>query len=504
MPTKTWMCVGLIALLLPLGAEARTIEFAGITWTVKSGFGGPGPNNWSDSTGSVWVDAQGRLHLKIRQIGGVWYSAEVLAQESYGYATYQAKISSNPELYDPNAVVGLFIYKNDTEEIDIELTKWGNPGDPNTGQFAVQPSVPGTSSRVRFPTGLTGTNPPSTHLFTWEPDAIFYQSYDGHADTLPAPADLIHEHTYVGSKIPPLSNANYRINFWMFQGRTPTGEMELIVDDVIITPVDQCDDDADCDDGVFCNGAELCVNDLCESPGDPCTGPRQTCNEATDTCDCASGAPRKLDLLWFATCVSGPVVAPSNDCLCADRDLDGDSDLADYARFQAELVPAVKLFDFESGDQGWFSFGNGTTASGITPTGSSGQGRFHTADFDDPTMTWGMGDKSANGVDMSPYTGMSIDARLTSPDAQDPFVGSPVLEFMLSIGYLEWAEEFTLTESYQTLSVDFANLVPQGTATQPVTPAQLGDPGMRIKLIMRKAGKSGKAKLEYDEVYGLP
>jgi hypothetical protein len=119
-------------------------------------------------------------------------------------------------------------------------------------------------------------------------------------------------------------------------------------------------------------------------------------------------------------------------------------------------------------------------------------------------MTWGMGDKSANGVDMSPYTGMSIDARLTSPDAQDPFVGSPVLEFMLSIGYLEWAEEFTLTESYQTLSVDFANLVPQGTATQPVTPAQLGDPGMRIKLIMRKAGKSGKAKLEYDEVYGLP
>jgi hypothetical protein len=35
---------------------SRTITFAGRSWEVKSGTGGPGPNNWSDSASSVWVD----------------------------------------------------------------------------------------------------------------------------------------------------------------------------------------------------------------------------------------------------------------------------------------------------------------------------------------------------------------------------------------------------------------------------------------------------------------
>jgi hypothetical protein len=198
------------------------------------------------------------------------------------------------------------------------------------------------------------------------------------------------------------------------------------------------------------------------------------------------------------------MATPATECLCADRDEDGRADLRDYALWQAAYRAADILFDFETGDQGWFSFGTGTIASGITASGSSGRGRFHTANFNDPGMTYGFGDKSADGVDMSPYTGMSIDARISSPDPQAPFVGNPVIEFMLSIGYLEWAEEFTLSETYQTLAVDFADLTPQGTATQPVTPAQLNDPGMRIKLVMRKNSNTGKIELEYDQVKGFP
>ena len=34
-----------------------TIQFAGINWNIRSGTGGPGPNNWSNSSNSVWVDA---------------------------------------------------------------------------------------------------------------------------------------------------------------------------------------------------------------------------------------------------------------------------------------------------------------------------------------------------------------------------------------------------------------------------------------------------------------
>jgi hypothetical protein len=52
----------------------------------------------------------------------------------------------------------------------------------------------------------------------------------------------------------------------------------------------QCDEAADCDDGVFCNGAEQCVNHTCfTDPGgrdcddnDDCTS--DSCNVATDRC----------------------------------------------------------------------------------------------------------------------------------------------------------------------------------------------------------------------------
>src|SRR5262245_54009550 len=49
-----------------------------------------------------------------------------------------------------------------------------------------------------------------------------------------------------------------------------------------------CQSDADCDDGVFCNGAEVCLTGVCHlgsSPCDdkvPCT--LDTCDEATDAC----------------------------------------------------------------------------------------------------------------------------------------------------------------------------------------------------------------------------
>jgi len=60
-------------------------------------------------------------------------------------------------------------------------------------------------------------------------------------------------------------------------------------DDSCNEATDSCDNianDANCpDDGLFCDGAEYCdaVND-CSSTGDPCTG-GAVCNESTDTCD---------------------------------------------------------------------------------------------------------------------------------------------------------------------------------------------------------------------------
>ncbi|MCP3962004.1 MAG: exo-alpha-sialidase [bacterium] len=65
---------------------------------------------------------------------------------------------------------------------------------------------------------------------------------------------------------------------------------------------DSCDnlaDDAACDDGLFCNGAETCNATLdCQAGSDPCSG-GQTCNETTDICEGGGGCPSCID--WTTT-----------------------------------------------------------------------------------------------------------------------------------------------------------------------------------------------------------
>jgi hypothetical protein len=196
---------------------------------VRNGSGGPGPNLWSDSPNSVWVDADGQLHLKIRKVGSSWYCSEVYAQKSYGYGEYRFYVASNPAKYDPEIVAGLFTYETDTREIDIEFSRWGNPGNVD-GWFTIQPVVAG--NQQSFPIIFAGDS--STHKFTWNNSNIFFQSYEGHFATLPATEKLIKEWNYTGKNIPPAGNERLHINFWLFGGHRPVNEQEA---ELVITSV---------------------------------------------------------------------------------------------------------------------------------------------------------------------------------------------------------------------------------------------------------------------------
>ena len=73
------------------GYQTR-IPFSGYVWAVKDhgkSFAGPGPNRFSDSSGSVWVDDDDRLHMKIRRIKGKWYASEVINLCTLGYGSYR-------------------------------------------------------------------------------------------------------------------------------------------------------------------------------------------------------------------------------------------------------------------------------------------------------------------------------------------------------------------------------------------------------------------------------
>jgi hypothetical protein len=68
--------------------------------------------------------------------------------------------------------------------------------------------------------------------------------------------------------------------------------------------------DEDCpDDGLYCNGEELCdVDDGCTSTGDPC-GAGETCDEETDTC--SGGGACAIDVLIDSRFKSNFVLLPT-------------------------------------------------------------------------------------------------------------------------------------------------------------------------------------------------
>jgi hypothetical protein len=159
------------------------------------------------------------------------------------------------------------------------------------------------------------------------------------------------------------------------------------------------------------------------------------------------------------------------------------------------------LFDFETGSQGWASFGPLTTDSGVTPDGFLGQARFHVADFD--LTGWGIVDVSPV-VDLAEYEGLRVAARLADVPGYTPFVGTPEMTVQLAIGDATWSSNVVLTPDYQLYTTRFDELVPDGEfATAPITVEQLSDPALQIKLVVLKGTNSGIAELDYDQVTGI-
>ncbi len=226
----------------------KRIQFSGINWYVRNDPGGPGPNEWSDSENNVWVDSLGYLHLKITKVGNTWYCSEVYTDQSFGYAKYIFQLASNTEKYDQNIVVGLFTYENDSREIDIELSRWGDPSSVD-GWYTIQPPPYNSKNQKSFSLNLT--NNYSSHIIDWSKDSINLQSYRGNFDQTPSADSLIQQWTYKGSKNPPAGNERLHINFWLLEGHAPVNqkEAELIIKSVsvvvpegslsvIITPIE--------------------------------------------------------------------------------------------------------------------------------------------------------------------------------------------------------------------------------------------------------------------------
>jgi len=218
-------------------AAYPTVQFSGYEWAVKAGdLLGPGPNYFSSSHDNVWVDDQDRLHLKITQRDGKWYCAEVYLMQSFGYGTYNFQLSNRVDMLDKYVIGSPFVYRNDTNELDMEFSRWGIEDGPNA-QFVVQPYYnPG--NREQFSMSLS--NNASTHIIKWKSDSVFFQSAQGHYSD-PPEGQVIHQWGYTGGYVPSESDELVHINLWLLNGQAfSEGQAaEMVIQDFTFY-VDEC------------------------------------------------------------------------------------------------------------------------------------------------------------------------------------------------------------------------------------------------------------------------
>lgn len=233
----------------------RTLQFAGRTWAVKESNTpvGPGPNRFTDETADVFVDAQQRLHLRLVQRGGAWFSSEVVLMDDTGYGSYWFTTESQVGFLDGNVVFGAFTWDPHCDdasipawpnrEIDFEDSRWSNPGDPTSSQVVVQP-YQNAGNLIRYTTPLLAPLPTLTRYFDWTADRIRFGAAAGKlspgafSTTAPIHTSVYQHNPSAGRRVPPAGRQRFRFNLWANQGLPPTNGQtaEVIISDFRYSP----------------------------------------------------------------------------------------------------------------------------------------------------------------------------------------------------------------------------------------------------------------------------
>ena len=189
----------------------KVIHFSGYDWTaLAAGSDRGGESNIYDPA-NAWTDANGYLHLRMVPRDGGWACAEVNLNRSLGYGSYRFVVRDSSHL-EPSAVLGMFTLDlaataENRSELDIELSRWGNPAGKNA-QYVIQPFyVPENVARFTVPSG------PLTHTFTWEPGVASFKTVLGAA--MNRGAKIISSHVFT-SGVPTPAAEKVHIDLFDF------------------------------------------------------------------------------------------------------------------------------------------------------------------------------------------------------------------------------------------------------------------------------------------------
>jgi hypothetical protein len=191
-------------------APSPSLRFSGYEWRVRDAPSSRGGKNFYDPK-NAWTDRSGVLHLRIAQPSGKWTCAELSLTRSLGYGTYSFVVRDTSRL-EPAAVFGMFTWDysgtdQNYREVDIEISRWGDPSSKNA-QYVVQPYyVPANVARFTAPSGTL------THSFRWEPGRLSFRTVRGsRTGTGSRP---IAQHVFT-SGIPSPGIESVRMNLYVF------------------------------------------------------------------------------------------------------------------------------------------------------------------------------------------------------------------------------------------------------------------------------------------------
>ena len=189
----------------------KIIHFGGYDWIVLDGESDRGGGVNPYDSANAWTDQKGYLHLRMSFRDGRWTCAEVNLTRSLGYGTYRFVVQDSAHL-EPSAVLGMYTLdiggKNGgPNELDVEMSRWGNPTGKN-GQYVVQPFyVPENVTRFAAPAGVL------THTLRWEPGMASFQTTLGAASS--SRAKIINAHVFT-SEIPVPATETVHIDLFDF------------------------------------------------------------------------------------------------------------------------------------------------------------------------------------------------------------------------------------------------------------------------------------------------
>jgi hypothetical protein len=192
-----------------------SLHFSGYEWRVRNAPSSRGGKSNPYDPGNAWTDESGALHLRIAKVSGEWTCAEVSLNRSLGYGTYSFTVRDISRL-EPAAGFGMFTWDyagadQNNREVDIEVSRWGDPANKNA-QYVIQPfHVPANVARFTAPAGVL------THSFRWEPGRMVFKTVRStELGKTARGTEAIAEHVFT-SGVPSPSIESVRLNLYVFR-----------------------------------------------------------------------------------------------------------------------------------------------------------------------------------------------------------------------------------------------------------------------------------------------